>query len=95
MKSFWWALALAESTDRVIAINPGYPNWPVPCMRLAMLMVGRYEDALRIQSRPPENEMNAGGFAVMAGSLAALGKAEEARAVAKRCIRNAPWPKAP
>ena len=74
----------AEAAERAIAINPAYPNWAIPCLRLGVVLVGRYEDAIRIQSRQPENEMNTDGFVVLAGSLAALGKADEAAALAKR-----------
>lgn len=80
----------AESTDRAIALNPNYPNWSIPCLRLAVFMVGRYVDALRIQSRQPENEMNTDGFVVMAGSLAALGRMEEAKGVVQRGLAKYP-----
>lgn len=80
----------AEATDRAIVINPNYPNWAIPCLRLGVFMVGRYEDALRIQSRQPEDEMNTDGFVVKAGSLAALDKTAEAKAVAQRGIAKYP-----
>ena len=59
----------AESADRAIAVNPNYPTWSIPCLRLGMFMVGRYEDAVRIQSRQPESDWNSDGFVVTAGSL--------------------------
>lgn len=71
----------AEAAERAISINPAYPNWAIPCLRLGVVLVGRYEDAIRIQSREPANEMNTDGFVVLAGSLASLGKTEEARNV--------------
>lgn len=80
----------AEAAERAIAINPAYPNWAIPCMRLGVVLVGRYEDAIRIQSRQPENEMNTDGFVVLAGSLASLGKKDEAAALAKRGVAKFP-----
>ena len=80
----------AEAAERAIAINPGYPKWAVPCLRLALVLVGRYDDAIRIQSRQTEDEWNTDGFVIMAGSLASLGKKEEAAALAKRGIAKFP-----
>ena len=80
----------AEAADRALAINPAYPNYAVPCMRLAFVLVGRYEDAIHIQSRQPEDEMNTDGFAILAGSLAALGRLEEARGVVARGLAKYP-----
>ncbi len=53
-------------------------------------MTGRYEDAVRIQSRQPEAEWNTDGFVITAGSLAMLGRSEEAAALAKRGIARFP-----
>src|SRR5437588_403392 len=41
--------------------------------RLALVMVGRYEDVLRNQSHQPEDKWNQDGYVIMAGSLAGLG----------------------
>ncbi|MCB1468868.1 MAG: winged helix-turn-helix domain-containing protein [Rhizobiaceae bacterium] len=38
----------AESADWAIAVNPNFPNWSIPCLRLGMFMVGRYADAIHI-----------------------------------------------
>lgn len=80
----------AEAVDRAIAINPAYPNWAVPCLRLGAVLVGRYDDAIRIQSHQPEDEMNSDGYVVLAGSLASLGKTDEAGALAKRGVAKFP-----
>ncbi len=80
----------AEAADRALAINPAYPNYAVPCMRLAAVLVGRYDEAIRIQSRQPENEMNTDGFVVLAGSLASLGRSEEAKGVVARGMAKYP-----
>jgi tetratricopeptide (TPR) repeat protein len=80
----------AEASDRALAINPAYPNWAIPCMRLGVVLVGRYEDAIRIQSRQPESEMNLDGFVVLAGSLASLDRTEEAKGVVARGLAKFP-----
>ena len=80
----------AEAADRALAINPAYPKWAIPCMRLGLVLVGRYDDVIRIQSRQPEDEWNTDGFVIMAGSLAALGKKDEAAALAKRGVARFP-----
>ena len=69
---------------------PTYPNWAIPCLRLGLVLVGRYEDAIRIQSRQPESDWNTDGFVVTAGSLASLGKKDEAKALAKRGVAKFP-----
>ena len=51
-----------------------------------MVLVGRNDDAIRIQSRQPENEMNSDGYVVLAGSLASLGKMDEAADVFYRAV---------
>ena len=80
----------AEAADRAIAINPAYPKWAVPCLRLALVLVGRYDDVVRVQTRQPEDEWNTDGFVIVAGSLAALGKKDEAAALAKRGVARFP-----
>ena len=80
----------AEAADRALAINPAYPNWAIPCMRLGLVLAGRYEDVIRVQSRQPEEEWNSDGFVILAGSLASLGKKDEAAALAKRGVAKFP-----
>jgi TolB-like protein/DNA-binding SARP family transcriptional activator/Flp pilus assembly protein TadD len=79
-----------EAVDRAITINPAYPKWAVPCLRLGAVLVGRHEDAIRIQSRQPENEMNTDGYVVLAGSLASLGRMDEATVLVKRGVARFP-----
>jgi TolB-like protein/Tfp pilus assembly protein PilF len=74
----------AQSAEHAIRLNPTFPNWAIPCLRLAMVMVGRYKDVVRIQSRQAEKEWNTDGFVIMAGSLANVGRLDEAKALAKR-----------
>ena len=80
----------ASAADRAIALNPAYPKWAVPCLRLAYVLAGRYADAIQVQSRQPEEEWNTDGFVVVAGSLAALGRKDDAEAVAKRGVAKFP-----
>lgn len=80
----------AEAAERAIAINPAFPNWAVPCLRLGFVLVGRYEDAVRIQLHQPESEWNSDGFVVMAGSLASLGKKAQATEIARRGMARFP-----
>lgn len=80
----------AEAVDRAIAINPAYPKWAIPCLRLGLVMVGRYEDVVRVQSRQPEAEWNTDGYVIVAGSLSRLGRQAEAEALARRGIARFP-----
>ncbi len=80
----------AAGIDRAIRINPSFPAWAIPCARLGLFMDGRYEDAVKVQQRQPEAMWNTDGFAVTASSLAALGRAEEAKALAKRGTEHFP-----
>lgn len=78
------------AAERAIAINPAFPNWAVPCLRLGFVLVGRYQDAVRVQLRQPQEEWNSDGFVIMAGSLAALGKHDQATEIAKRGMARFP-----
>ena len=80
----------AAAADRAIAINPAFPKWAVPCLRLAYVLAGRYADTIQVQSRQPEDEWNTDGFVVVAGSLAALGRKDEAEGVMKRGVAKFP-----
>lgn len=53
-------------------------------------MVERHTDALRAQSRLPEDKWNPDGFAMTAGSLAALGRFDEAKAIVARGVLKFP-----
>jgi tetratricopeptide (TPR) repeat protein len=84
------AEAGAKGADWAMRLNPNFPAWAIPCLRLGMVMVGRYEDVVRIQSRQTENLWNTDGFVIMAGSLAMLGRADEAKALAQRGVAKYP-----
>src|SRR4030095_6943884 len=67
-----------------------YPRSAVDCFRYALFMVGRHEDVLRNQARLPEERWNPDGYVMTAGSLAALGRLEEAKALAARGFARFP-----
>jgi TolB-like protein/class 3 adenylate cyclase len=80
----------ARAVDRAMQLNPNYPAWAVECFRLALLMVGRYEDVLRNQARQPEDKWNQDGYIMTAGSLAELGRVDEAKAMVARGVAKYP-----
>jgi TolB-like protein/DNA-binding SARP family transcriptional activator len=88
--SFGKGPAGAEAVDRAIRLNPNYPRSAVDCFRYALFMVGRHEDVLRNQARLPEEQWNPDGYVMTAGSLAALGRLEEAKALAARGFARFP-----
>ena len=45
---------------------------------------------IRVQARQPEDEWNSDGFVIIAGSLASLGKKDEAAALVKRGLAKFP-----
>jgi hypothetical protein len=53
-------------------------------------MVGRYEDVLKNQARQPEDKWNQDAYVITAGSLAQLGRLDEAKALAAHGIAKYP-----
>jgi TolB-like protein/class 3 adenylate cyclase/Tfp pilus assembly protein PilF len=74
----------AAAAERAMRFNPSFPVWAANAYRNAFFMVGRYEDALRAQERRPEEVWIPSDYALVAGSLAALGRVDEAKAVVAR-----------
>jgi tetratricopeptide (TPR) repeat protein len=74
----------AEAVSRAMKLNPNYPSWAVDCFRTALVMVGRYEDAVRNQARQPEDKWNPDAYVFTAGSLGALGRPDEAKPLVAR-----------
>lgn len=87
---FGKAQAGVESVERAIRLNPNFPAYTVPCMRFAFAVVGRYEDVLRVQEHEPEEKMHAFGYPIVAGSLAKLGRLDEAKALVARAVAKFP-----
>jgi TolB-like protein/class 3 adenylate cyclase/Tfp pilus assembly protein PilF len=88
--NFGKAKAGAEGVDRAMRLNPNYPAWAIPCFRLGLVMVGRYEDAVKVQARQPEDQWNTDGFVITAGSLAKLGRLDEAKTLVAHGIAKYP-----
>jgi TolB-like protein/class 3 adenylate cyclase/Tfp pilus assembly protein PilF len=88
--NFGNAQAGADLVDRAIRINPNYPNWAIPCFRLGLVMAGRYEDVVKTQERQPEDQWNSDGFVITAGSLAMLGRLDQAKALVARGVAKFP-----
>jgi TolB-like protein/DNA-binding SARP family transcriptional activator len=86
--SFGRAKQGAEAADRAMRLNPNYPMWAVDCFRLGLVVVGRYEDVLRNQLHQPEDKWNQDGYVITAGSLAELGRLDEAKALVDRGMKK-------
>jgi tetratricopeptide (TPR) repeat protein len=80
----------AQTADRLIRLDPAYPAWAAGGFGYAFFMAGRYEDALRVLARIPDNQRRADDFILEAGSLAGLGRLEEAKAVVARASGRFP-----
>jgi TolB-like protein/class 3 adenylate cyclase/tetratricopeptide (TPR) repeat protein len=80
----------AEAAERAMRLNPSFPVWAAGLYRYAFFMVGRYEDALRAGERRPEETWTPNDYAMVAGSLAALGRLDEAKAVVARGMARFP-----
>lgn len=80
----------AELADRVVRLEPNYPVWKARDFGYIYYMAGRYEAALAMIERlTPENYWR-DTWAFRAGSLAALGRLDEARAVSREAAAAQP-----
>jgi tetratricopeptide (TPR) repeat protein len=80
----------AEMVDRAIELNPDFPMWSARTFAYAYFMVGRYADALLMfEHFSPEN-YGQWMWAIRAGSLAALGRDEDARIAVEEALRMFP-----
>jgi hypothetical protein len=57
---------------------------------MGLVMVGRYEDILKNQAHQPEDKWNQDGYVITAGSLAMLGRLDEAKALVARGLARYP-----
>lgn len=80
----------AEMADRAIRLNPNYQPWAAAPFRYAYFMAGRYEDALRVMERETPENYGMFGWAIRAGSFAALGRNAEAQATVKQALEHFP-----
>jgi tetratricopeptide (TPR) repeat protein len=70
----------AEMVDRLIRLDPSYPRWAATSFQMAYFMAGRYEDTLRVIDRIPSETLRKTDLVTRAAALAALGRADQARA---------------
>src|SRR3954447_9467022 len=71
----------AAAADRAVRLVPDYPVWTANMVAYGYFMTGRYEDAARTLARIPDESRVAQDYIEEASSLAALGRADEARLV--------------
>jgi tetratricopeptide (TPR) repeat protein len=80
----------AQAADRAMRLNPNYSVSAAGVYRLAYLMAGRYEDALRLVEREDPQTRTRGGWVQGAVIYAALGRQEEARATVLEALKRHP-----
>ncbi|MDX1401284.1 MAG: adenylate/guanylate cyclase domain-containing protein, partial [Kiloniellales bacterium] len=68
----------AELAERAVQLNPSFPDWAASPFAWAFFTVGRYEDAVQMLDRLPPESYTSWRWAVRAGSLAALGRSDDA-----------------
>jgi TolB-like protein/class 3 adenylate cyclase/Tfp pilus assembly protein PilF len=78
------------AAERAMRLNPNMPAWALNSFRYAYFMVGRYEDALRMQDRRPRESYQRYDYVFRAASLAALGRVDEARAAVAETLKQFP-----
>lgn len=91
-----WASTFGEPergvklVDQVIRLDPNYPLWATGVFAYAYFMSGRYEDALKMQARMTLETYNLPKWSIRCGSLAALGRTEDATACVAEAIKRFP-----
>ena len=80
----------AELADRAIRLNPNYKPWASGGLRYAYFMAGRYEDALKVMERQTPDNYSKYAWVERAGSLAVLGRKDEAEATVKEALQRHP-----
>ncbi|WP_114947920.1 adenylate/guanylate cyclase domain-containing protein [Microvirga calopogonii] len=80
----------AQAADRAMRLNPNYSASAAGYYRMAYLMAGRYEDALRLVEREDPQTRTPGGWVQAAVTYAALGRQEEARATVLEALKRYP-----
>jgi TolB-like protein/class 3 adenylate cyclase/tetratricopeptide (TPR) repeat protein len=88
--SFGKGEAGAEAADQAIKLNPNYPSWNAHDFNYAFFMVGRNGDVMRSSSRLPEESFTPLDYVMVAGSLVALGRVQEAKQLVGRAIGRFP-----
>jgi TolB-like protein/DNA-binding winged helix-turn-helix (wHTH) protein len=80
----------AEMADQAIRLNPNYPMWSTRLFNYAYFMVGRYEDALRMTDRLRPENYGRWIWTFRPATLAALGRVDEAKSLAKEALDRFP-----
>ena len=80
----------AQAADRAMRLNPSYSTSAAGFFRLAYLMAGRYEDALRLVEREDPQTRTRGGWVQRAMVYAALGRKEEAQSAVADALKRHP-----
>jgi len=79
------------AAERAMRLDPNTPVWAFGNFRNAYFMAGRYEDALRMQAHIPRSSYSHEDYFLWAGSLAGLGRMEEARTAVTKALAHFPW----
>jgi TolB-like protein len=79
-----------EAAERAIRLNPNMPAWALGQYRYAYFMVGRYKEALRFIERRPRENWRPTDYVLRAASLAALGRADDARGAVADALAHFP-----
>ncbi|WP_114947857.1 adenylate/guanylate cyclase domain-containing protein [Microvirga calopogonii] len=79
-----------EAADKAIQLNPYYLPWQAKPFSYAYFMVGRYDDALKMLERLSPDQWNQGVALRRAGTLAGLGRMDEARAAVADALKRFP-----
>ncbi|MER8575314.1 tetratricopeptide repeat protein [Mesorhizobium sp. M1338] len=79
-----------ELVDQVIRLDPNYPLWATGVFSYAYFMVGRYEDALKMQARMTLETYNLPKWSMRCGSFADLGRTEDAKACVAEALKRFP-----
>jgi hypothetical protein len=80
----------ARAADRAISLNPNYGPLNARRYRFAYFMARRYQDVLTVMTRIPEQIWWPHDYVMVASSLAALGRQQEAEAVVQRALVRYP-----
>jgi TolB-like protein/class 3 adenylate cyclase/Tfp pilus assembly protein PilF len=79
-----------QAADRAMRLNPSYSTSAAGFFRLAYLMAGRYEDALRLVEREDPQTRTRGGWVQRAMVYAALGRKEAAQSAVADALKRYP-----
>ena len=80
-----------EAADKAIRLDPNFPVWAASVyFAYAYFVGGRYDDSLKMVRRVPPENRSIRDFVIEAGSLAMLGRQQEARAAMEAALTHQP-----